>query len=138
MQSPLHFAIKTSGSKIELIQCLLKHDANPNIKDGEGNTPLHFAIMRGSADGTAHLVVRTLLDAKADPNLKNNSGKDALGMTRDCIAPITKSSPPWLRNTDRAFYRDDYLKIVEMLEEIMPGAVRRQSTFQPSPALKIG
>ena len=32
----------------EILQLLLKHGARPDIADDEGNTPLHFAAMRGT------------------------------------------------------------------------------------------
>ena len=131
LQTPLHFAIETSGPRLGLIQCLIEYNANPNVKDGDGNTPLHLAIMKGSNDGTAHLLVRTLLDAKANPSLKNSAGKDAVALTRDCIAPITKSTPQWRKNSIQAHYINDYLKIIDMFEAVMPESVRRQSSLSP-------
>ena len=135
MQTPLHFAVGIPGPRLELIKCLIKYNADPNVADGDGNTPLHLAIMRGSNDGTAHLVVRTLLNAKANPSLKNRSGKDAVALTRDCIAPITKSTPPWRKKPSQAHYINDYLEIIKLFEAIMPQAIRRQSSLQP-PSVK--
>lgn len=131
LQAPLHFAVEASGPKLGLIQCLIEYNANPNVKDGDGNTPLHLAIMKGSNSGTAHSVVQALLDAKANPSLKNNSGRDAVALTRDCIAPITKSTPQWRKNSIQAHHINDYLKIVDMFEAVMPESVRRQSSLSP-------
>jgi len=42
----LKAARHNSGS--EILQLLLKNGAKPDIADEEGNTPLHFAAMRGT------------------------------------------------------------------------------------------
>ena len=36
------------NSKNDILQLLLNHGANPETADEEGNTPLHFAAMRGT------------------------------------------------------------------------------------------
>lgn len=138
MQTPLHFAIEISGPRVELIKCLIKHNADPNVRDGDGNSPLHLAIMRGSSDGTAHVVVRTLLEAKANPSLKNNAGKDAIALTRDCIAPPTKATLAWLKRSNHAHDRNDYLEIIGLLETIMSDVFRRQSTLQYRQEARLG
>ena len=51
----------------EILQLLLKHGAKPDIADEEGNTPLHFAAMRGTQD-----VARFLMNLGANPYAKNN------------------------------------------------------------------
>ena len=44
-------------------------DADPNVKDGRGRTPLHHAAFPGYAEN-----VQSLLAAGADPNVADNEG----------------------------------------------------------------
>ncbi|MGC6329939.1 ankyrin repeat domain-containing protein [Rhizorhabdus sp. FW153] len=52
---------------------LLGNGANPNIKDGQGNTPLHAAALLGFQEGA-----ELLLRQKAQINATNNSGETPL------------------------------------------------------------
>jgi ankyrin repeat protein len=61
-----------NGDLIKL-QTALEKGANPNTKDDDGWTPLHWAAYRGHVD-----VVRVLLERGADPNAKNNKGSTPL------------------------------------------------------------
>lgn len=47
--------------------------ADVNAPDNNGNTPLLWALSNGKLD-----ILRTLINAGADPTLKNNEGKTAL------------------------------------------------------------
>jgi len=51
----------------EILQLLLKNGAKPDIADEEGNTPLHFAAMRGTQD-----VAKFLMNLGANPYARNN------------------------------------------------------------------
>ena len=53
----------------EAITALLDADADPNLKDINGQTPLHFAAEKGHA-----LAMAVLLGAGAEPNVKDNNG----------------------------------------------------------------
>jgi len=57
----------------ERIKKLLEKGTDPNIRDGDGNTPLHFAASKGCAE-----VARLLLRHGADPNAQDKSGKTPL------------------------------------------------------------
>jgi hypothetical protein len=76
--------------------------------------------MHGSNKERAHLVVKALLDSGADPMLKNNAGKDAIALAKVCVAPITKLSPSWRKAFAQVYLIDDYLKVYNILEEMMP------------------
>lgn len=60
-----HF-IKKPGVDF-LIRGLLKHNADPNIEDADGRSPLSNAVLNSNSD-----VVKQLLEAKADPNQYKN------------------------------------------------------------------
>jgi ankyrin repeat protein len=44
----------------------LKSGANPNLASNEGNTPLHYAVLKADVEVTS-----LLLDYAADPNIQN-------------------------------------------------------------------
>ena len=51
----------------------LKAGADPNVRDKDGNTPLHLAV-----SGQAIDLVELLLDARANPNVQNSQGNTSL------------------------------------------------------------
>jgi FOG: Ankyrin repeat len=58
--------IAAYGGHIECAQVLLIHGADPNAKDGSGDTPLFPAIQNRDAP-----MVQMLLEMQADPTVKN-------------------------------------------------------------------
>ncbi|KAJ5122281.1 hypothetical protein N7448_003413 [Penicillium atrosanguineum] len=58
--------IAAYGGHIECAQVLLLHGADPNAKDGSGDTPLFPAIENCDAP-----MVQMLLEMRADPNVEN-------------------------------------------------------------------
>lgn len=67
----LHIA--AGHEKLEAVEFLLRHGADPNLLDSSGYTPLHCVIGRGE-NPVAVGIVQTLLKAGADPNLRSSSG----------------------------------------------------------------
>lgn len=63
----------TIGLKSWLVEWLLKHNAQVNVRDADGNTPLHIAAETGKK-----IMVEDLLAAGADVTLKNNAGETAV------------------------------------------------------------
>lgn len=57
----------------EIAACLLQADADPNLADADGNTPLIYAAMFEH-----EAIVRLLLAHKADPKQKNKKGFSAV------------------------------------------------------------
>ena len=68
-QTPLHYAAVYGTS--EIIKLLVKKGANPNVLDGAGNAPLHWAVSR-------YEVVETLLSCGAYPAIAGPSGMTPL------------------------------------------------------------
>ncbi len=69
-ESGLHHAVRFKS--LDALRLLLKRKIHPNILDGRGRTPLHTAIQtRGGVD-----MVRALVEAGADPSIKDRNGKD--------------------------------------------------------------
>lgn len=52
---------------------LLSRGANPNVRDGQGNAPLHVAALLGFQEGA-----ELLINNRAQVNLPNNSGETPL------------------------------------------------------------
>lgn len=67
--APLHACAEYNFAK--LAELLLKNGAIPNIKDSFGNTPLMIATLHWDKNID---VIKVLLDNKANPDEKNNSG----------------------------------------------------------------
>ena len=68
--TPLHYAA-TKGH-VGIIRMLLEHHAYIDAESPNGTTPLMMAAMYGTPEA-----VKTLLEAGADPTLKNNLGLSA-------------------------------------------------------------
>ncbi|USN50942.1 MAG: ankyrin repeat domain-containing protein [Myxococcales bacterium] len=64
--TPLHLAANTG--QIEVIEALIKSEAEVDEQDDQGNTALHLAIVRKEKDA-----VIALLEGGANPNIKENS-----------------------------------------------------------------
>ena len=76
--TPLHHAVSNAQPKI--LQCLIESNANPNIRNGFGLTPLHIACLQACRTaevntGAAFLeMTGILLKAKADPHMDSIFG----------------------------------------------------------------
>jgi len=74
----LHYAAEGYNHP-EVVELLLEHGANPNVRDYDGYTPLHYAVEGCHVD-----VARVLLDHGADPTIRNNNGMTPLDYGRNC------------------------------------------------------
>ena len=69
--TPLHAAVETNN--MDIINCLIKHGAELNVKDSRGNTPLLIAAKKSYFQP-----MQSLLKHGADADIQNNEGKTAL------------------------------------------------------------
>ncbi|CAC5356734.1 unnamed protein product [Mytilus coruscus] len=74
--SPLHFACFMG--RIDVVCCLMDHNADINITKEDGTTPLFFACEVGHED-----IVCLLLDKGADTQICRLDGKSPLGIATD-------------------------------------------------------
>jgi ankyrin repeat protein len=66
-EGALHIVVKRGDATY--LRYLLQKGADPNLRDGKGNTPLLVAVQTGQAD-----LIPILVDGRANPNLGNQSG----------------------------------------------------------------
>ena len=66
--APIHSAV--AGGQAKIAELLLKHGADPNIREQGGYTPLHLAAQNGDFE-----MIQTLLYGGADLNLTSEDGK---------------------------------------------------------------
>ena len=82
--TPLDLALN-GNSPVAAVKILLQHGANPNARDLNGNTPLHFAVWPTPSVSVAK--IELLLDHRPDPNVRNNQGQTPLDVIKDELAP---------------------------------------------------
>lgn len=78
--TPLHYA--ATGGHIDVLQLLLDHHAYVDSESPNGSTPLMMAAMYGTLGA-----VRILLEAGADPAIKNELGLSALDFAKRGLKP---------------------------------------------------
>jgi ankyrin repeat protein len=73
--------LAVSSNNIYTAICLLKRKADPNIQNGDGDTPLHHCAFWGATTMAAHLI-----EHGADPFIKNKGSSRHVGKKK---APTT-------------------------------------------------
>ncbi len=71
---PLHYA---ANSHADIIQLLVDHGANVNVKDDKGKTPLHCASVTANLEN-----MRALLENGADVNAVDDEGNTPLQLAQ--------------------------------------------------------
>jgi Ankyrin repeats (3 copies) len=91
LRTVLHLAAKANN--VDIVRCLLKYGASPEIETVIGDTSLHWAILMGDSLD----VVKTLVEAIPNPgqqvrylNLPNNAGMTALHCSRRTLERKTE------------------------------------------------
>lgn len=77
-QVPLQYAV---GNSLEdIVAILLNHNADPNVRDSEQQTPLHDAAMRRDSEN----IIRLLVEHGADINAVDEYGQTPIDLAKDC------------------------------------------------------
>jgi ankyrin repeat protein len=74
--TPLHSA--AAGRHERIVQLLLRHDADPNLREQGDFTPLHVAAQNGDVE-----IIRALLLGGADLTYKSDNGKTAMDIAME-------------------------------------------------------
>lgn len=78
-------AIYSRGRGIDVVRVLITRKADINLRNKDGYTPLHFAVMKSDID-----IARLLLANGADPNAMNKYGRSALDSAKLCVSQSEK------------------------------------------------
>lgn len=80
-QTPLHYAVENNSYRMkESVSSLLLSKANPNIKDKNGNTALHLAVINAHKSPDYIDIINNLIKNNADVNILNNDNQNALNI----------------------------------------------------------
>ena len=72
-----HYITAATNGNAEVVEALLEYDADPNIPDGYGRTPLHCSARNGHVAS-----VVSLLNGGANINAKDKNGHTALQLAK--------------------------------------------------------
>jgi ankyrin repeat protein len=98
-------------------------ETNINTEDADGNTPLHTAIMVGwrtSDYVTMYAILRTLLAAGANIQVKNKSGYTTIDLMKHIIdtSEDEDNNSPYLKYRDHVRYRLDIGVMRQVLHDL--------------------
>ena len=129
-EGALHIIVKR-GDQVYL-RYLLSRGADPNLRDGRGNTPLLLAVQYGQTD-----LIPVLLEGNANPNLGNSGGETPLiravqrrdvTMVRALLAakanPDQSDSVAGMSARDYAHADDRSPVIAKMIDDVPKGSAR--------------
>ena len=80
--SPLHMALDCEEPSATMIDLLLEHRADPNVRDAEKRTPLHIALdFDEDRNGVDLVMAEKMLQKGADASL----GSNEIGLQNSCV-----------------------------------------------------
>jgi hypothetical protein len=82
-----------NGNLVPAMTLLLQHGANPNVRNRNGVTPLHWAAYQSEYQLTTLKTLDLLLANKADPNVRSSNGETPLDCVKKRIQPNSDSGP---------------------------------------------
>jgi len=121
--TPLHTA--ADRGYLRIVEFLLEHGANPNMKNNYGSTPLHYAAMYGYPE-----VVELLLEHGANPNIQNRYGYTPLHFAIEgCFVDVVRvlldhGADPTIRDNEGRTPLDYGSNCEEIIEELRRGGSR--------------
>lgn len=70
---------------LEIVKCLITMGAEIDVRDSDGNTPLHLAVQDNECQNKGQKldVVKCLVNSGADINVKNKNGKSVINIATD-------------------------------------------------------
>jgi len=108
---PLHVvhssAELTINNKKMINDILLKHNADPNLRDSSGYTPIYLAAHDFNVDS-----VRSLLEAGADPNIKVKDGNTVYDILKFMFALKMKIENQEILSNN--YSEDKFIEILEL------------------------
>ena len=129
-EGALHIVVKR-GDDLYL-RYLLSRGADPNLRDGRGNTPLLLAVQFGQTG-----MIETLVAGRANPNLGNAGGETPLiravqrrdlAMVRALLAakanPDQSDSVAGMSARDYAHADDRSPAVTKLIDEVPKGSAR--------------
>eukprot|EP00727_Mastigamoeba_balamuthi_P014496 m51a1_g9671 hypothetical protein (186) ;mRNA; r:1265523-1266814 len=101
-QTALHWACASGYPTTATL--LLKHGANPNAQDKEGEFPMHKAAWKGSVE-----CVNVLVGAGAKTDVVNHAGKKPVDLCRvaECRRALLPQAPQFVDEPDTEEPEDD-------------------------------
>lgn len=118
--TPLMLAIKKpmeKNTKLGLIKLLVQYKAKINDVmplEGQNTTPLNEAILENDTK-----LVKELLEAGADPSLKNSEGQTAVDVAQKALDDVTKELTKATSQKDKEKYaqeKKNYENIIKLLK----------------------
>lgn len=78
----IHIAAIYAQNVVPMVLTIVRCGGDVNVRNADGNTPLHFAVMKGHVNATS-----ILLQHRSNPFIENNEGKTAYALAIESNDP---------------------------------------------------